>query len=66
MTTRAWEHKSVLAKGAGVFSGKLKTDDIEAVLQREGADGWELVTAMQASNVSAKLPGILLLFKRPA
>ena len=62
---QSWDHATVLAKGAGVFSGKMNTGNIDAVLQDYGKNGWELVSVFQGSNVSANLPGVLLFFKRP-
>lgn len=62
---QSWEYTTVLAKAAGVFSGKMKTGDIDAVLKQHGDQGWELVSVFQGSNVSSNLPGVLLFFKRP-
>lgn len=61
-----WEYTTVLVKVAGVFSGKLNTDPVANELARHGAEGWELVTAFQGQNVKATLPGVMLVFKRPA
>lgn len=62
---QSWEYKTVLAKAAGVLSGKMKTANIDEALSEAGSEGWELVSAFQGSNVAANLPGVLLVFKRP-
>lgn len=60
-----WEYTTTLVKTAGVFSGKIKTDPVDIALEEHGRQGWELVSVFQGANVSASLPGIMLVFKRP-
>lgn len=60
-----WEYRTTLVNAAGVFSGKLKTSEIDTALAQAGNEGWELVSVFQGANVKANLPGVLLFFKRP-
>ncbi len=43
---------------------KLRVDDLEDVLGKYGADGWELVSLILDADVRAKRDGHLLVFKR--
>ncbi len=43
---------------------KLRVGDLEDVLQKYGADGWELVTINMDADLRGKRDGHLLVFKR--
>jgi hypothetical protein len=43
---------------------KLRVDDLEDVLQKYGADGWELVSLTLDADIRASRDGHLLIFKR--
>jgi len=45
---------------------KLRVEDLEDVLGRYGADGWELVTLNLDADIRGKRDGHLLVFKRAA
>ena len=43
---------------------KLRVDDVEDVLKKHGADGWELVSLTLDADLSGSRDGHLLIFKR--
>jgi Domain of unknown function (DUF4177) len=43
---------------------KVRVDDLEDVLRKYGADGWELVTLNLDADLRGKRDGHLLVFKR--
>ena len=43
---------------------KLRVDDLDDVLRKYGADGWELVTLNMDADLQGKRDGHLLVFKR--
>lgn len=66
----AWEYKVVTLKPeqSGLFSTTTIPDDKEAtaIINREGAQGWELVNAVSVSAAHAIRPlPLRLFFKRP-
>lgn len=62
MTTN-WEHKVITLQREGNFrmSNTPQDDEIAAVLNREGAQGWELVNAV----IPAYAQPVTLFLKRP-
>jgi hypothetical protein len=44
---------------------KVRVDDLEDLLQKYGAEGWELVTLNLDADLRGKRDGHLLVFKRP-
>jgi hypothetical protein len=60
MAAQEWEHKvQVVAPKGGPMSGTVNAPMIQEVLDAEGTDGWELVSAVSGGIV------VWLLFKRP-
>ncbi len=57
--SRRWDYRTVRIKPS--LLGTFDTETLDAALQREGRDGWELVNALQ----TGPLQPILLFFKRP-
>jgi hypothetical protein len=57
-----WRYLVVEVKAASVWSTVLKTEQLQAELDRHGSQGWELVSTMPAQGTT----GVRLLFKRPA
>ena len=44
---------------------KVRVEDLEDVLRKYGAEGWELVTLNLDADLRGKRDGHLLVFKRP-
>lgn len=61
----SWEYKVMTLKkqNAGLFSISAAPDDAEStsIINREGAEGWELVSAVSPQNMAP----LKLFFKRP-
>lgn len=57
-----WRYLVVEVKAPSVWSTVLKTEQLQAELDRHGSQGWELVSTMPAQGTT----GVRLLFKRPA
>ena len=59
-----WQYSTAqfITRGLGDDSGAA---DLEAALNRFGADGWELVSSTVYHNLEARQDVLLLVFKRP-
>lgn len=57
-----WRYQVVEVKAASLWSQVVKTEQLQAELDRHGSQGWELVTTLPAQYPT----GVRLLFKRPA
>ncbi len=64
----AWEYTTtVMTHGfMGRHKEEIKRSDIEAELNRLGAEGWELANIFFEVNLQGEKDGHLLVFKRPA
>jgi Domain of unknown function (DUF4177) len=47
-----------------VGRAKLRVDDLEDILQKHGADGWELTSLILDADLQGTRDGHLLVFKR--
>jgi hypothetical protein len=58
-----YEYKTEILTSV-VGRDKLRVDDLEDILQKHGADGWELVSLTIDADVRSSRDGHLLIFKR--
>ena len=58
--SKRWSYQGVEVKPT--LLGGLKAEEVQAELNRQGANGWELVTVI----VPAPVAGVELVFKREA
>ena len=54
----------VSASFMGWGGGQVDVEQVAAELNRLGADGWELVSALDTANSTGRTASVLLLFKR--
>lgn len=58
-----WEYATVEFVAAGFEAAQLN-EDYRATMNRYGADGWELVTAVSYVSPTAQSDAVILFFKR--
>ena len=59
-----YEYKTLSYDAGGVFGGKVKNTEFEAMLNRLGAEGWELVNCFASNVAYGKTAYIVSVFKR--
>lgn len=60
-----WEYKSLTVNVAGWFTPDVNPEKLDGVLDANGAEGWELVSAFDVNAGQGRTTSIVLLFKRP-
>lgn len=60
-----WEYR-VETMTSVLGRDKLSVSDLESLLKKHGADGWELVNLDIRADLKGTKDGHLLIFKRPA
>lgn len=60
-----WEYKTVKLKLRGVLGGKFGEDEINEMLNQNGAEGWELVSTLTTALYQGRTQNAALIFKRP-
>ena len=64
MESIGWEYKTVLIDLGGFFRPNVKLDTLDAALNQEGEDGWELVTAVPVATGNGATIAFVCFFKR--
>jgi hypothetical protein len=59
-----WEYRSVRLDIGGWIGPKLDLSELDATLNSVGAEGWELVSAVDLSQSDGRSAAIVALFKR--
>lgn len=65
MRGERWEYRTVSLPLAGFFGPKVKPDEIDAMMNALGHEGWELVTAFDVASGHGQSSGLVGIFKRP-
>lgn len=65
MRAPPWEYKSVQLDVDGWFDPSVDPAAVDAELNRQGAEGWELVSAFDLNRDHGRTSRIVALFKRP-
>ena len=60
-----WEYRSVRIRVGGWMTPKLELTELDAALNALGAEGWELVSALDIAESHGKSNAVVALFKRP-
>ena len=60
-----WEYRSVRLDVGGWVGPKVDLGELDATLNALGAEGWELVSALDLSQSDGKTAALVALFKRP-
>lgn len=60
-----WEYRSARLEVGGWVGPKLDLVQLDATLNALGAEGWELVSALDLAKADGKTGAIVALFKRP-
>lgn len=63
MASERWRYNVVEIKPKHMWSATVPTGDLQAELDRQGTQGWELVMKVPGTT---SMGGIRLVFKRPA
>ncbi len=64
-TMNKYEYKVLKFDVKGIFGGKVDLGDIEAQLNRYGAEGWELAHVSEILNSSSMTTMLVAMLKRP-
>ena len=59
-----WEYRSVRLDVGGWIGPKLDLSELDATLNSVGAEGWELVSAVDLNQSDGRSAAIVALFKR--
>lgn len=60
-----WEYKTIVIKAKTSFmGGKFNNDEIDAVLNKYGKAGWELVSAVTSNQAYGDSGSLICIFKR--
>ncbi len=65
MAMTRWEYWTLQVEVGGFLRPKVEKDVLDAVLDEVGAEGWELVSALDLSRREGFSDVILAVFKRP-
>ena len=65
MLLQRWEYKSITMDVAGWFGPDVEPEQMDRVLDANGAEGWELVSAFDVNAGHGRTTSIVMLFKRP-
>jgi hypothetical protein len=60
-----WEYLTYKYQTGGFFGGKVDTDELRDALNRLGALGWELVSALDTNLNQGASRDIIMILKRP-
>jgi hypothetical protein len=60
-----WEYKSLQMDVAGWLGPDVDPEQIDRVLDANGAEGWELVSAFDENRGQGRTTALVFLFKRP-
>ena len=60
-----WEYKSLQMDVAGWLGPDVDPEQIDRVLDANGAEGWELVSAFDVNRGQGRTTALVFLFKRP-
>lgn len=63
MASDRWRYNVVEVKPKSLWSATIPTADLQAELDRQGTQGWELVMTVPGTTA---MGGLRLVFKRPA
>jgi len=60
-----WEYRTLKIDVRGFWGAKVDESRIDGVLNEVGADGWELVTALDINILHGQSSDLVFVFKRP-
>ena len=61
-----WQYQTARLEVGGIMKPKVDLDALRQELDRYGAEGWELVSALPLGGADGKTGGILCVFKKLA
>jgi hypothetical protein len=61
-----WQYQTARVEVGGIIKAKVDLDALRQELDRYGAEGWELVSALPLGGSDGKTGGILCVFKKLA
>lgn len=59
-----WEYKTVKLAATGLSGGKLDEQRLDELMNRLGAEGWELTAAFDTNQVYGATRDVVCVFKR--
>ena len=61
-----WRYEVLRVEPGGVLGNKMDVGELREMLNRKGAEGWELVSAFDTNYGEGATHEVILLLKRPA
>ncbi|MGG1661446.1 DUF4177 domain-containing protein [Brevibacillus sp. NRS-1366] len=59
-----WEYRTIKFQTGGFFGGKLDTNEFEAMLNKMGEQGWELISCFDTSQSQGASRDVVTVLKR--
>ena len=59
-----WEYKTIKLKLHGFLGGKIDQDEVNAILNEAGREGWELITVFATALYQGRTQDAAMVFKR--
>ena len=60
-----WEYRTIKIDVAGWIGPKVETSVVDATLNAQGAEGWELVSVLDVNAGNGQTTALVAVFKRP-
>ena len=60
-----WEYKTLKLKAKGFMGGKVDEEQLDAMMNELGRNGWELTAAFDTNEGYGNTRDVVVLFKRP-
>jgi hypothetical protein len=60
-----WEYKTLKQATGGFVGGKLDVEELDAVLNKYGSAGWEVVSAFDTNQSNGASRDVIVILKRP-
>jgi hypothetical protein len=65
ITVQKFEYKVEKIDARGFWSSKIEPAEMQDLLNNQGQEGWDLITAFDTSKHEGSTSGAFLIFKRP-
>jgi hypothetical protein len=59
-----WEYKTVKLKATGLMGGRIDEDQLDALMNELGGQGWELAAAFDTNEGYGNTRDVVVIFKR--
>lgn len=64
MQQQRWEYRTIVIDVAGWLGPKVSGEELDASLNAQGAEGWELVSCFDVNHHQGSTSAVVAMFKR--